>query len=127
MKKLPEFDELLKLSKEELEDLRKEYVEEVINSASTEDQKRKLRGLQFKIDMEREKSKNPMDACIKISKMMHDSFLELRDKLKELQENNLYIKNGKLVEVPTLKEEEKVPELRTAEVIEINKRLKDTE
>lgn len=128
MRKLPEFDDLVKMSKEDLEVLRKEYIEEIINSARTEDQKRRLRGLQFKIDMEREKAKNPMDACIKISKMMHDSFVELRDKLKELQSQTISIKNGKIVQdtLPVLEETQEVIEKpKSASVVSINKALRE--
>ena len=67
---LPSFDELKKLAEEnpeELENLRKEMVQKTIDSAP-EWQQRRLRGLQFQIDMEREKAKKPVNACIKISK-----------------------------------------------------------
>lgn len=126
MKKLPEFDELVKMSKEELEILREEYIEEIINSASSEDQKRKLRGLQFKIDMERRKAKNPMAACVKISQMMHESFVELRNKLKELTDSNIPIKDGKITEVPAL-EPEKKESIINNNIVKINKNFKDTD
>lgn len=128
MRKLPEFDDLIKMSKEELETLREKYVEEVINSAGSEEQKRKLRGLQFQIDMQRRKSKNPMDSCIKISKMMHDKFLELRDALKELNDSNIKVKNGKLVEPSEIQNPPSVDTKLTSSfnnVIKINKRLQE--
>ena len=86
---LPPFDDLVNLSEEELEKVRQKHIKEIIDSADNEDQRRKLQGLQFKIDMIRRKHKNPMGACIEISKMMHDSFLQLRDALKEAQENHI--------------------------------------
>ena len=128
MKKLPDFDDLVKMSAEELETLRKEYIEEIINSASSEDQKRRLRGLQFKIDMERERSKNPMDSCIKISQMMHDSFVELGDKLKELQSQTISIKDGKVVQdsLPVLEETKEIIEKpKSASIVSINKVLRE--
>lgn len=78
--KLPEFDLLAKLAKnnpEEFEKLRETLIEDVINSARTSSQRR-LRGLQFQIDMARKKAKTPLAACICISGMMHESFAELR-------------------------------------------------
>ena len=131
MKKLPEFEDLVKMAKEDpegLENLRKECIDEIINSANDEDQRRRLRGLQFKIDMEREKAKNPMAACIKLSQMMHDSFAKLRDLLKELQESSVNIRNGKITieEAPAPRfEETPKPEPKIAEVIKINKRLRE--
>lgn len=92
---LPEFDVLVKMAQddpEKLEQLRQDACEQLIQSAPEEYQRR-LRGLQFKIDMERRKAKTPMAACIKISEMMHDSFEKLRDSLNEAQ----------AVKAPTLK------------------------
>lgn len=86
-KDLPDFDELVRLAKEdpeELERIRAEAVETLINKAPLESQRR-LRGLQFQVDMERQKAKNPMDSCIRVSKMMHDSFNTLRDALNAAQ------------------------------------------
>lgn len=84
---LPEFEELVKLAKnnpEELERLRQKACDELIEQAPVEYQ-RKLRGLQFKIDMERRRARTPMAACLKISEMMHDSFGRLRKALNDVQ------------------------------------------
>lgn len=89
MIELPDFDELLKLAKEDpqaLESLRKTLVDQVIERAPEKHQRR-LRGLQFQVDAERQKAKNPTDACIRISRMMHDSFSNLRSTLLELQDS----------------------------------------
>ena len=78
---LPSFDELKKLAEKdpkEFEALRKELCEKTIESSASSMQKR-LRGLQFQIDMERRRAKTPMASCIKISKMMHDSLHELQN------------------------------------------------
>lgn len=93
-KLLPDFDELLLLAQSDpkkLETLRQEMCEELINSAPHEKQRR-LRGLQFQIDMEREKSTSPMGACIRISQMMHESFDELRVHLNQLSETQSQVK-----------------------------------
>jgi len=88
---LPEFDALMKMAKEDpeaLENLRQTAVEELIQSAPL-NQQRRLRGLQFQVDMERQKAKNPMDSCIRISRLMHDSFSKLRDTLNEAQQTHV--------------------------------------
>ncbi|MBL4868288.1 MAG: DUF3135 domain-containing protein [Pseudomonadales bacterium] len=87
MPALPEFDELLRLAEKDpdrLEALRAEMCEQLILDAPVE-LRRRLRGLQFRIDMERRRSSTPMAACIKISEMMHESFGRLRDALNEAQ------------------------------------------
>lgn len=48
---------------------------------------RRLRGLQFRVDMERRRARTPMGACVRISGMMWDAFLGeggLRDSLNSL-------------------------------------------
>ena len=93
-KLLPDFDELLLLAQsnpEKLEALRKDMCEALINSAPPEKQRR-LRGLQFQIDMEREKSTSPIGACIRISRMMHESFDELRVNLNQLSATQSQVK-----------------------------------
>ena len=90
MKELPEFEEMMRLAKEDpekLEELRSNYINEIIEAAPKHQQNR-LKGLQFQIDMERRKAKTPLAACIKISEMMHESFMELRDALNDLQKLN---------------------------------------
>lgn len=82
---LPSFDELMQLAKtdpEGLEALRTRLVEELIASAPANYQRR-LRGLQFRIDMERLRAHSPMAACIRISNMMHESLDRLRDALNQ--------------------------------------------
>lgn len=73
------FDELKHLAEkhpEKLEEYRQQWIEQTIDEASSSHQRR-LRGLQFQIDMQRRKSKTPMASCIQISKMMHDSLANL--------------------------------------------------
>lgn len=94
---LPSFDELMKLAQQDpnkLETLRQAWVEETIASAPDNFQRR-LRGLQFQIDMEREKSSNPISACVRISQMMHEGLANLREAINKpedkqpQQDNNL--------------------------------------
>ena len=86
---LPEFDKLREMAKqnpEQLEKLRAELCDQLIQEAP-EEHRRRLRGLQFRIDMERQRAKSPMAACIAISGMMHDSFDRLRQVLNEAAGN----------------------------------------
>jgi len=81
MKTLPDFDTLMSLAQEnpqELERIRRDHIEALINSVPAHKQQR-LRGLQFQIDAQRDIHANsPMGASLKISEMMHASFAELR-------------------------------------------------
>jgi len=83
--KLPDFDQLRTLAErqpEALESLRTELINAVINQANGET-KQRLRGLQFQIDAQRQLHKNPLGACIKISRMMTESFHEMIDRLNQ--------------------------------------------
>ena len=86
MSTLPPFEELARMAREEpekLEQLRQKAVREVIEAAPEESRKR-LEGLQFRIDGIRRTSKNPTQATIKLSTMMKESFEELRKNLNAL-------------------------------------------
>ena len=83
-----DFDELQRLAQDnpdKLEQLRIQWSEQLIQSAP-KTYRRKLRGLQFQIDMNRRKAKTPLAACISLSGMMHDSFDRLRASLNEATE-----------------------------------------
>lgn len=47
---------------------------------------RRLRGLQFRIDLERDKARTPLKACLRLSSLMWDSFADLREGLERLGE-----------------------------------------
>lgn len=82
---LPDFDQLRLLADtnpEELESLRLAYSQKLIDSAP-ERLKKRLNGLMFIINMEARRSKNPMRNCIKISQLMMDSFVDLKDILNK--------------------------------------------
>lgn len=77
--------ELAQTNPEEFERIKAAEVEKVIQSASPRNRKR-LRGIQFQVDAKRQvHSDSPMGTCIEISKMMHQSFENLRQHL------NLYL------------------------------------
>jgi hypothetical protein len=88
---LPAFDELKRLAKEDpeaLEAIRQQHVEYIISNAPASEQAR-LKGLQFQIDAQRQiHHHSPMGSCMKISKMMHESFAELRGWLNQIADLN---------------------------------------
>lgn len=80
---LPGFEKLMALAKtdpEKFERLRHRYTRELIRKVPAHLQPR-LRGLQFEIDNRRRLAKNPLAACICISKMMHAAFQQLNNEL----------------------------------------------
>ena len=84
------FEELQKMAQDDpdrLEQLRIQWCENLIHEAPRH-YRRKLRGLQFRIDMERRKARSPMAACISLSSMMHNSFDRLRDALNEASDED---------------------------------------
>ena len=48
---------------------------------------RRMRGLQWRIDLERSRAHNPIDACVRLSRMMWDSFMDLNLALNDFTEN----------------------------------------
>jgi hypothetical protein len=71
------FDEWAKLAKEDpdaFENMRERMIQDVIESTSPEI-KRRMQGLQWKIDKIRSTSSNPMASCLRISQMMWDNVL----------------------------------------------------
>jgi len=70
------------------EALRTKLCQDLIKSAPKRI-RRRLNGLQFTIDMERQKAKTPLAACIKLSYMMHESLAELQQALNNPEEYKL--------------------------------------
>lgn len=71
-------DKCIKLAQdnpEALEDYRKALVKQLINHADPGIQQR-LKGIQFKIDMERRKAHTAMDSCLKLHCLMIEFFQE---------------------------------------------------
>ena len=87
MYELPSFDHLMILNKSSpkaFETLRIQLVDGFIDTVPSE-RKRRLQGLQFHIDARRELAKNPMDSCISLSKMMHETFWDMHMSLEKLE------------------------------------------
>ena len=78
--------ELAANSPDKLEFILRENIAALIEQASGS-QRRRLQGLQFQIDVQRKLAKNPVDSCIRISRMMHDSFIELDKALANFTKN----------------------------------------
>lgn len=68
---------------QEFERRRLALIEELIASAPPDIQRR-LRGTQFRVDMERGRASNPLSATLRISKLMWESFSDLREQLNHL-------------------------------------------
>ncbi|MDP1929829.1 MAG: DUF3135 domain-containing protein [Gammaproteobacteria bacterium] len=82
-RELPDFDTLVHLHREnpeELERLRVELTSAIMENAPPE-ARRRLEGLQFRINMELRKARTPEARCVKLSSMMHESFAELNHAL----------------------------------------------
>jgi hypothetical protein len=83
--------ELFKTDPEKFERVRREKIEQMIQSAS-ESSQRRLRGLQFQIDAKREIYKHkPFVSCMEISKMMHSSFEKMRYELNKCAGNKRHL------------------------------------
>jgi len=60
-----------------LENLRLRLTRSVIEGAATEQKRKRLEGLQFRVDVERKRARSPLAATIKISEMMCHSLADL--------------------------------------------------
>ena len=78
--KLPAFDVLVDMARNDpqrLEKLRRKLTQNVIAGAATEQKRKRLEGLQFRVDLERRRARSPLAATIKISEMMCHSLADL--------------------------------------------------
>ena len=82
---LEEWQRLAKDDPAEFERKRRSTIEEFIEQAPLEHQKR-LRGLQFRIDLERTRAKTPLGAAIRLQTLMWDRFTDLREALLAFSE-----------------------------------------
>ncbi|MES3007392.1 MAG: DUF3135 domain-containing protein [Pseudomonadota bacterium] len=88
---LPDFDTLVTLHKEqpeELERIRSELTNAILEN-TTGESRRRLQGLQFRINMELRKARTPEARFIKMSSMMHEAFAELNQVLHNPEESRL--------------------------------------
>lgn len=95
-----DFDVWMNLARndpEKFEVLRIQAIEKLIEAAS-EERKIHLRRLQWRVDRVRERSGTPMAATLAISKMMWESFYELRDHYQGLLGVNMASHPAKTVQ-----------------------------
>jgi hypothetical protein len=76
-----EWSALARSAPEEFESRRNSAIEHVIASCSNV---RRLRGLQCRIDLERERARTPLKACLRLSSLMWDSLYECHHQLHRL-------------------------------------------
>lgn len=80
-----DFDDWAKLARDnpaEFERRRRAAIDALI--ASAPQHRRRLEGTQWRIDRERELAHTPLKACLRISAMMWESFLEMKSALDEI-------------------------------------------
>jgi hypothetical protein len=80
-----DFDEWAKLAREnpdEFERRRRAAIDALI--ASAPERSRRLQGTQWRLDRERELAHTPLKACLRISAMMWESFLEMKSGLEDI-------------------------------------------
>lgn len=85
-RELPSFDTLVELAAKDpdgLEQLRHDLIEDIIARAP-QTQRRRLEGLQFTIDMERRRAKNPVQSCMRMTQLMYERVIDLQDTLNDL-------------------------------------------
>ena len=78
--RLPAFEVLVDMARNDphgLETLRRSMTEAVIAAASSDSTRRRLKGLQFRVDIERQRAATPLAATIRISEMMCRSLADL--------------------------------------------------
>ena len=77
------WSEIAKTDPETFEAMRREVIDNFIDSVP-EERQRRLRGLQWQIDCLRARAGNPLSACIQISRMMWDTFQQLGEVSRDL-------------------------------------------
>ena len=89
--KLPEFDVLVDMARnnpQRLKNLRRELPQGIIASATTEQKRKRLEVLQFRVEFERQRARSPLAATVKLLQMMAQSLAELHRSMVTPLENN---------------------------------------
>jgi len=102
-----DFSELSQLACEDPAafEIRREQILQKTIDAMPESRQQRMRCLQWRIDQERNQSKTPMAACLKISKMMWDNVLGengLLDTLKQIDQPSVSTKNATILTFPQI-------------------------
>jgi len=83
---LPAFEVLAELGRRDpaaLQALGRLLTDDVIKHAPHPESRRRLEGLKFRIEMERRRSPDALSACVRLSRLMHESLSELHTVLNE--------------------------------------------
>jgi uncharacterized protein DUF3135 len=83
-RRLPAFEELADLARRDpdaLQALGRLLTDDVIKHAPRPESRRRLEGLKFRIEMERRRSPDALSACVRLSRLMHESLSELHSVL----------------------------------------------
>ena len=83
-----DFDAWTRLAKDdpqEFERRRQTVVRATIEGASAEHRER-LEGIQFRLDLERERSATPLGACVRMNALMWAGFFRLRKELRRVSD-----------------------------------------
>lgn len=123
MQELPDFDTMVLMAKNDpdaLEQIRQDMSEQIINDAP-ENFQRRLRGLQFQIDAQRERSSNPVSAMVKIYDMMFNSFETLNESLNGTDGLNTAMQTPQLKAVNDSEVVISQAPPRTAEIIQFKR------
>jgi len=81
-----DFDAWTRLAKDDpqaFEYRRQDAIRSTIDSASVE-HRRRLEGIQFQLDLERERSSTPLGACVRMNTLMWSGFHRLRKELNRV-------------------------------------------
>jgi len=79
-RRLPAFEVLAELGRRDpaaLQALGRLLTDDVIKHSSRPESRRRLEGLKFRIEMERRRAPDALSACVRLSRLMHDSLSEL--------------------------------------------------
>ncbi len=125
------FDERVRLFKEKpelFEKMRLEAIESFLDTIKDLEKRKRLEGLQWRVDQVRRKNKNPLSSCTALSEMMWANFRELNELWKEARE--LIGKSGLMLEktegdLRSSLEEVKKP--KEADIVPLTPRKKESE
>lgn len=102
--RLPAFDVLVDMARNDphgLESLRVSLTEAVIAEAGDELKRKRLQGIQFRVDMERQRARSPLAACIRVSEMMCQSLAELhRSMVMPVEDVPLHVRSEPATVLP---------------------------
>ena len=107
--RLPTFERLLDMARHDpqrLEALRHSLTSAVIDGARNESSRRRLQGLQFRVDMERRRARTPFAATIRLSEMMCRSLADLHRSIVTVapdsdgKENDQQPQAGRIIDFP---------------------------